>query len=540
VDNRIDLLTINVFKGQYILNVGDMCAEYLLGVDIGTAGTKAALFDLDGNQLAVAYEESRLYFPRVGWVEQNPEDFYNSTINTIRRVVNTAQIDPNEIASCAFSGQMAGILAIDKDWKPVMPYDSWLDIRCKDYINYLKNNFEELLIQSTGSPPTVNHLPKMIWWKNERPDVFSRICRFTVPAVYVAGKLAGLKGDDAFYDYTYVTFTGLFDVHRSDWSGELAETFQIPLDKMPRIVKPWEIIGELTSEEAEKTGLARGIPIVAGAGDGVACAFGAGLTRPGLCLDIAGTASAFYVSTDTVVPDNRHKTLLYLKSVVPGLWSVGAYINGGGLCLRWFRDEIAVEFKKRAQEQGLDTYSLLDAEAAKIRPGSEGVMFIPHMGGRAYPYNPKLRGTWLGFTWRSTLALLYRSILEAIAYEYNHYLRIIKETFSSIQFDEVRGIGGGSKSDIWNKIKADVLGIPYSLLNREEYAVTALAIIGGYGVGVLTDLVETVNKWVQPVRRFTSDIENHKLYMKYVDFYEKLLHSLDSIYEGRMLLIEEY
>jgi xylulokinase len=523
----------------YLKSLRDMCAQYFLGVDIGTAGTKAALFDLEGKQLSVAYEESKLYFPRVGWVEQEPEDFYSSAINTIKRVIETARTDPRDVASIAFSGQMAGILAVDRDWKPVMPYDSWLDIRSRDYINYLKKNFEDLLIRTTGSPPTVNHLPKMMWWQNERPDVFSRICKFTVPAVYVAGKLAGLKGEDAFYDYTYITFTGLFDVHKMDWSEELAAAFKIPLDKMPKIVEPWQIIGELTSEEARKTGLVKGIPIVAGAGDGMACVFGAGLTRPGLCLDIAGTASAFYVSTDKVVPDTKYKTLLYLKSVVPDLWSVGAYINGGGLCLRWFRDEIAVETKKRAQEKGLDAYKLLDAEAATITPGSEGVLFIPHMGGRAYPYNPKLRGTWIGLTWRHTLAHLYRSILEAVAYEYNHYLRIINESFSGIQFDEVRGIGGGSKSDVWNKIKADVLGIPYSLLNREEYAVTALAVIGGYGVGAIKDLVGEINKWIRPVRKFYPDAETHSLYKKYADFYEKLLSLLDNLYEGQELLLGE-
>ncbi|MEM1676386.1 MAG: FGGY family carbohydrate kinase, partial [Nitrososphaerota archaeon] len=147
-------------------------------------------------------EESKLYYPRVGWVEQNPEDFYLSTLNTVREVVKKSGIDPREVASIAFSGQMAGILAIDKDWKPVMPYDSWLDIRCKEYIDYLKMNYEEFLIEKTGAPPTVDHLPKMMWWKNERPEVFERVCKFTGPAVYVSGRLAKVKGEDAFYDDT--------------------------------------------------------------------------------------------------------------------------------------------------------------------------------------------------------------------------------------------------------------------------------------------------------------------------------------------------
>lgn len=509
-----------------------MYSHYFIGVDIGTAGTKAAIFDVEGNQLAVAYEESKLYYPKVGWVEQEPEDFYTSAINTIKEVVRKSNVDPREVASIAFSGQMAGILAIDRDWKPVIPYDSWLDIRCKDYIDYLKANYEELLIQKTGVPPTIDHLPKMIWWKKERPEVYEKIYKFTVPAVYVAGRLARLKGEEAFYDYTYVTFTGLFDVHKMDWSEELAEIFKLSLEKMPRVVKPWEVVGELSSEEAEKMKLVKGIPIVAGAGDGMACTFGAGLTKTGLCLDIAGTASAFYVSIDKIVPDTKYRTLLYLKSVVPELWCVGAYINGGGLCLRWFRDEIAKEDKKRAKELGKDPYEVLDEEASKIPPGSEGVIFVPHLGGRAYPYNPRIRGIWIGFTWKHTTGHLYRSILEAIAFEYNHYLKIIRELLREVKIDEIRGIGGGSKSKIWNQIKADILGIPYVLLNREEYAVTALAAIGGFGVKILKNCVKVIDEWVKPLKRIQSNLESHKRYKKYSEFYEKLINSIDYVMEG--------
>lgn len=509
-----------------------MHSQYLIGVDIGTAGTKAAIFDVEGNQLAVAYEESKLYYPRIGWVEQNPEDFYVSTLNTVRELVRKSGVNPREVASIAFSGQMAGILAIDKEWNPVMPYDSWLDIRSKQYIDYLKENYEELLIQKTGAPPTVDHLPKMMWWKNERPETFEKICKFTVPAVFVAGKLAGLKGEDAFYDYTYVTFTGLFDIHKMDWSEELANVFGLTLDKMPRIVKPWEIIGELSAEAAVKTGLVKGTPIIAGAGDGMACAFGAGLTQPGLCLDIAGTASAFYVSIDRVIPDTKHRTLLYLKSVIPDYWCVGAYINGGGLCLRWFRDEIAREEKRMAEQLGKDAYELLDEEASKVPPGSEGVLFVPHLGGRAYPYNPKIRGVWVGFTWKHSKGHLFRSILESIAYEYNHYLKILRELFRDVRIEEIRGIGGGSRSRIWCQIKADILGVPYVLLNREEYAVTALAVIGGYGVKLFNDYIKTINDWVKPIKRLEPITELHPLYKRYTEYYEKIIERIDSLMEG--------
>jgi len=515
-----------------------MSPQYFIGVDIGTAGTKATIVDEEGRQLATAYEESKLYYPRVGWVEQKPEDFYASTINTVREIMKTSGADPRDVSAIAFSGQMAGIMGIDKNWNPVIPYDSWLDVRCKAYIDMLAEKYADLLISVTGVPPTVDHLPKMLWWKNERPEVFERIYKFTVPSIYVAGKVSGLKGDDAFYDYTYVTFTGLFDVKKMDWSEELSQIFDIPLEKMPRVVKPWEIVGELTADEAERLGLVKGIPVVAGAGDGMACSLGAGLTEPGRCIDIAGTASAFYVSVDRVVPDTKFRTLLYLKSVVPELWNVGAYINGGGLCLRWFRDEVARDVKEAAVKAGVDPYKMLDEMAAKIPEGSEGLFFIPHFGGRAYPYNPRLKGVWLGFSWKHTSAHLYRSILEAIAYEYFHYLRILRMLLEEARITEVRGIGGWSRSPIWNQIKADVLGVPYVLLNREEYAALALAVLGGYAVGAFKDYAKTINEWVKPVKRIEPRHHVHEKYRRYAEFYEELIERIDRAFEGHERVLE--
>jgi len=304
------------------------------------------------------------------------------------------------------------------------------------------------------------------------------------------------------------------------------------------VVKPWDIVGELTSEEAERLGLVKGIPIVAGEGDAVASSLGAGLTEPGICLDIAGTASNFYISVDTIVPDMKYKTLLHLKSVVPELWNIGAYINGGGLCLRWFRDEIAKDIKIEAEKRGIDPYKLLDEMASKVPEGSEGLFFIPHLGGRANPYNPRLRGLWMGYTWKHTIAHFYRSILEGIAYEYYHYLRILRELLRDVRITEVRCIGGGSKSLIWSQIKADILGVQYVLLNREELAALALAVIGGYAVKAFKDYKKTINEWVKPVKRIEPRSNVHEKYLQYAEFYEKLIAKSDIIFEGHDQLVE--
>jgi xylulokinase len=511
-------------------------AAYLLGVDIGTAGTKAALFDVDGNQLAMAYEESTLLYPQPGWVEQRPEDLYLSAVNSIKQVVRRSRVDPREVVALGFSGQMAGVMGIDDDWNPVTPYDSWLDTRCKAYVDHIRRDHMDLFMDITGTTPTIAHCPKILWWKNERPSVFARIKKFTVPSVYVAGKLAGLSGEEAFYDYTYVAHTGLFDVRRMVWSDELSSVMDISIDKLPRVVKPWDVVGELNEREAENCGLTKGVAIIAGAGDFAASCLGAGVTKPGLCVDVAGTASILAASTDEVVPDKDFRTLIYAKSVVPELWLPHAYVGGGGLCLRWFRDEFARYEKEAAERSGVDAYSLLDDVASSTPVASDGLFFIPHLGGRTHPYNPRVKGAWLGFSWKHKLGHFYRSILESIAYEYYYYLRIIKGIFKNLEFNEVRCLGGGGKSKIWNQIKADVLNMPYVRLNREEFAVLALAALGGYAVKCLGDYSDTVSHWVRPLERISPVSERHDLYDRRAKFYVELMRAIEPIFEKHEVL----
>jgi xylulokinase len=205
--------------------------------------------------------------------------------------------------------------------------------------------------------------------------------------------------------------------------------------------------------------------------------------------------------------------------------------------LRWFRDEIARYEREMARKMGKDPYKLLDNSASKVSLGSDGLFFIPHLGGRAYPYNPKIRGVWLGFSWKHTSAHLFRAILESICYEYHHYLRILDNLFTRLELTEIRGIGGGCKSRLWTQIKADILNVPYVLLNRKEYAVLALAALGGYAVGSFNDYVKTIDEWVKPVKKIMPAGERHEKYRKYAEFYEQLLNELDKIFKLHERLI---
>ena len=510
-----------------------MTRPYLVGIDLGTMGTKAAIFDAEGNLLAKAYEESRLLYPRPGWVEQDPEDFYASSVRTIAECVAHSGINPADVAAIAFTGQMAGVGSVDADWGTPTPYDSWLDARCKPYIEMMKP-YADLVVQRSGGPPSYCHGPKVLWWKHERPEVFARIHKFVVPVTYAAGRLAGLRGDDAYIDYTHLNFASFCDTVKLTWDAELMGLFDVPAAKMPRIVSPWEIVGRLTESAARDCGLRAGTPIAAGCGDQAAGLLGAAMVEPGVVLDVAGTASVFSICTDRYVPDVQHKTLFTAHLVPPDLWYALGYINGGGLNLRWFRDEIAPDEKARAAASGRSVYAALDEAAERVPAGSDSLIFLPHLGGSVCPSRPDLRGTWMGLTWSHTRAHLYRAMLEAVAYEYAAYMAIEKALLPDLQFREARVIGGGAPSRLWNQIKADVLGIPYVQLNRDEYAVQGAAILAGYAVGVFSDLKATARAFVQETQRIEPRMDYHAFYRPFAALYAELLADLHPTF-GRVV-----
>ncbi len=515
-----------------------MGKKYLVCVDLGTMGTKAAVVSIEGEIMTRVVEESRLYYPKPGWVEQNPEEMYQSTIDTINYVINNTDISPSEIAAIGISGQMAGIMGIDRNWKAVTHYDSWLDNRCEKYVKVIKEKNEELYIKTNGMPVTVAHAAKMLWWKKERPDIYQRIYKFIPPGSYVAGRLTGLKGEDAFVDYTYLHFSGLYNAEKMSWSKDMADMLGLQLEKMPKIVKPWEVIGCLSSRAASDCGLLKGTPVIAGAGDTAVSFLGTGLTETGKFIDIAGTASVFSCCVNQYRPDLKYKTLLFPRSIQPEYWYPLSYLGGGGLCLRWFRDTFAKEEKNRALNRNVNTYGLLNDMASRIKAGSDGLIFIPHLAGRTYPVDSKVKGCWFGFSWSHTRAHFYRAILESIAYEYRYYLKIIKKLFPAIVFDEVRVIGGGSRSDLWNQIKTDVLGIPYVRINEENVGLIGLAMTAAKGVGLVDNVDSVIRRIVKPMKKFEPRESYHKLYNQYADLYETMFDKFNPTY-GRLQKIKE-
>lgn len=456
--------------------------RYLLGVDLGTTATKAALYRPDGTLLSEARVEVAVHHPEPGSVEQDCDDFYTSAAQSVRECVSASAVDPAEVAGIAFDSQMAGLGAIDDEFRPAARFDSWLDMRCQPYIEDLKRNHSERITALTGCPPTCDHGPKILWWMHERPEAYKRIAKFVMPSCYVAGRLAGLRAEEAYIDPTFLHFTALADAREGQWSAELCARLGVDRGRLPRVVEPWTVIGEVRDEPARDFGLCPGTPVAAGCGDTAAGALGAGVVVPGMLLDTAGTASVLACCTNRFAADLEHGALMVMRSVIPGVWNPLAYIGGGGLALRWFRDQFS----------GGD-YSQMFEEAQSAPAGCDGLLFSPHLGGRICPAAPAMRGAWLGFSWGHTQAHFIRAIAESVAYEYAYYLRILRSLWPDQSLTEARVIGGGAQSLVWNQIKADVLNIPYRRVLRPESATWGSALVAGKACGIIGDLAEAAS-----------------------------------------------
>jgi xylulokinase len=424
---------------------------------------------------------------------------------------------------------MAGIIGVNQEGRHVTPYDSWLDTRCAPYIEEMKQQAGDEILTRTGCFPSFNHGPKILWWKSERKEIFKQIKAFVQPAGYAVMRLCDLSGNFAFIDKSYLHFSGFADNRNNTWDADLCRQFHIEIEKMPKIADSHSIVGEITGKMASKCGLAAGTPVAAGCGDTVASFLACGATRPGICVDVAGTASVFAATTGSFQPDLSDRTLGCGQSAVTGLWHPYAYINGGGMNLEWLRKEIA----NRGAEDGNSILSFmeLDVLAEALAPEKTDPVFIPHLGGRVSPSQPRLRGAWIGLEWSHTLGHLYRAALEGVALEYGIYLQILKKLYRNLEISEIRITGGGEKSQIWNQIKADVLGVSVVQIEASEGAPMGLALLAGFASGLFEDLDETARQWTKTGHTTAPDPQTNDVYRERLNRYQAYIQAINAVNE---------
>lgn len=506
-----------------------MTEKHLIGVDIGTQGTKAVLYSQSGTCLANHFKPSKLLHPQAGAVEEDPEYQLNSVCETIHTCIRESGIDSKSVAAVALCGQMAGIIGLNRDGRHVTPYDSWLDTRCAAYIEKMKREAGDDILSKTGCFPSFNHGPKILWWQSEHNDIYRQIKAFVQPAGYAVMRLCGLGGEAAFIDKSYLHFSGFADNQNGIWDADLCRRFGVEIEKMPRIVDSHSIVGEITAAMASKCGLSPGTPVAAGCGDTVASFLACGATRPGICVDVSGTASVFAATTADFQPDQAEKTLGCGQAAIAGLWHPYAYINGGGMNLEWFRKEIAN--RGAAPNDAPLSFKVLDSLAEASMPDTTDPVFIPHLGGRVSPSQPHLRGAWVGLEWEHTLGHLYRAVLEGVALEYGIYLHILKNLYQDLKISEIRITGGGEKSRIWNQIKADVLGVAVVQIEASEGAPMGLALLAGYAAGIFKDLDNAARQWTKTGHTTTPDPRKNELYRERLIRYRAYIQAINKVNE---------
>ena len=501
--------------------------KLFIGVDIGTQGVKAAIYDQDGACLGEAFRKSELLHPAAGAVEEDPERQVHSTCEVISECAGRAA-GKGVVRAISIDGQMAGIIGVGEDGRHVTPYDSWLDTRCAPWIEQMQRTAGPEIVRKAGGPPSFNHGPKVLWWKHEQPAVFSRIRAFVQPGGYAVMRLCGLRGDAAFIDRSYLHFSGFADARSAAWDPGLCRTFGVDSAILPRIVQSHEHIGELIPSMAAACGLPAGVAVIAGCGDTAASFLSCGAIRAGICVDVAGTASVFAATTAEFRADEKAMVLSCGRSAVPGLWHPYAYINGGGMNLEWFREQIAggLAATGKPGASAVD-FDRLNSLADAVTPSDGDPYFIPHLGGRVSPSWPHLRGAWVGLTWEHGPGHLFRAVLEGVALEYGIYLRTLADLFGPGAVSEVRVTGGGEKSAVWNRIKADTLGLPMVQVMGAGAAPLGSALLAGYGEGTLKDIEGAAAAWIRTGAVTRPDPARAEAGQRRTERYGRLLETIN-------------
>jgi xylulokinase len=409
---------------------------------------------------------------------------------------------------------------IDERWNATGPYIPYLDGRAREEAAWVSEHVEPLWIEEGGNSVIGSYYPPMMlkWLLNNDRELVARSRKVVTGAHYVMGKLGGLGARDAFIDWSHLSGWVIgFDARRRDWSERQLELLGLPRELLPVVRKPWDVVGTLAGSEAGKLGLAEGTPLVAGGGDMQQSCLGSGVVEPGVCSDVAGTASNFnYSVTDFKREVTEKKVLMLAMHTLDDQYLYWAVVPGGGLSLRWFRDAVT------AHEEDEGFYETMNGLAAKTPPGSDFSLFFPYIQGRVSPFWADASASWIGLYGSSDRGTLWRSMLEGIAFEYLVWVNILRGT--GVEPKRIVGQGGGSRSGLWNQIKADVLGVPYVTLKNREQAVMGNAMLAAFGVGDIKDLKRTAGEWIEVKETFAPVKERNELYARIFEKREEILN----------------
>jgi len=491
-------------------------ASKVLGIDVGTGGTRAVLLDQAGRVLGAATaEHAEMASPQLGWAEQDPRDWWRAARVAIEECLTAAGATGAEVSAVGLSGQMHGLVLLDATGEVVRPALLWCDQRTEEECREITERVgAKRLIDLVANPALTGFtLPKIWWVRKHEPEPWSRVRSIMLPKDYVRFKLTGARATDV----ADASGTLLFDVVRRRWSAEMLEASDLGAEILPEVFESPEITGRVTKDGAAASGLREGTPVVAGGGDQAAGAVGMGIVAPGNVSATIGTSGVVFAATSepVVEPKGRIHTFCH---AIPRRWHVMGVTQGAGLSLRWFRDQFA----------GGASYDSLMIEAAAAPAGSDGLLWAPYLMGERTPHlDPNARGALVGLTAQHTRAHVVRAILEGVAFSLRDTLTIFRGL--GVPVKSIRLGGGGARGYLWQQIQADVYGLPVDLVAAEEGAAYGAALLAGVGAGVWPSVDAACETAVRVAKRVEPIAENVELMKRRYEEYRKVYPALRGI-----------
>lgn len=444
--------------------------SYLMGIDLGTSSVKTIIMDIDGKIAGLAQENYNVETPAIGYAEQDIEQLWEATARTIKQSIANSAVNPSDIKSIGFSGQMHGLVLVDNKLKPIRPAIIWADQRSKHQIDDIyrivgKDSFRKTTL---NSPSTGFFICSLMWIRDNEPGNYSRIYKAVLPKDYIRYKLCGTLETDV----TDASATLAFDTSNRCWAFDIIEKIGIDTGFFTAFGETYQIAGETTGECEEKTGLYRSTPVVYGGGDSLMHSVGNGIIRPGIISVNIGTAGQLSSAVKFPIYDKLFRTNTFCHAK-EDLWIIfGGHLNGG-IVLNWLRNNFFPSL----------SYKDFDNIAAEIPAGSEGILFLPYLSGERTPYqDPNAKGIFFGMTLMHSYKHMIRAVMEGVILSLRLSLEIFKEL--NIPIEKVIASGGGAHSNVWLQMQADIFHTEiYTACGKEE-ACTGAAIVAGVGVKI--------------------------------------------------------
>lgn len=499
--------------------------EYLIGIDLGTSGTKTVLFDRLGQVIAAKTVEYPMYQEKNGWAEQDPADWWNASVSTLKSVISESGVDPADIKGLGISGQMHGLVMLDEKGEVLRRSIIWCDQRTGEECRELTEKVgKERLIEITANPAMTGFTAsKILWVRNHEPEIFRRCAHILLPKDYVRYMLTGVFATEV----SDASGMQLLDVPNRCWSQEVLQKLDIDPALLGKVYESPEITGAVTEQAAQLTGLKAGTPVVGGAGDNAAAAVGTGVVRDGRAFTTIGTSGVVFAHTDrlTIDPQGRVHTFC---CAVPGAWHVMGVTQGAGLSLKWFRDNFCGAEKETAAGMGVDPYVLMDREAERSPIGCQRLLYLPYLMGERTPHlDPDCRGVFFGLSAIHTKRDMLRAVMEGVTFSQRDSLEILRGMGTDIS--EMLACGGGGSSPLWRQMLADVYDCPVRTVRSKEGPALGAAILAGVGAGLYPSVQDACDAMIRlnpPQEPIPENVPQYEaFYRVYTSLYPALKES---------------